>query len=882
MRVSTRYRILFIIICSFTFLCCSDKTADTSFMSSFPLSVKRSWIGPEYWANPLQDWQLNNGRVECIVSGGDRNMVLLTRQISEHDGEFNLSVDFGRIGEDIDDEKGWVGFKVGVKGEFSDYRDSAVRGTGFPIGLTNEGILFIGSIDSTTPIIEDNFDEGKLKLNGKIVNGKVHLTLKLLSKSDEIIAELSKKSIDHDWISGMIAIVCHSGEILENVEDGRSFFSQPWGYKPGTGREGNQLFWFDYLKLEGSIVESYPKHQYGPILFSQYTLSKNILKLTAQMPPVGKKDDQSVLFQIKENGDWKTFQESKIHALSRTATFRIENWKSQNDIPYRLSYKIAVDENSQKTFYREGIIRKEPWNKEEIVVAGFTGNNDLGFPNNELVDAVKYHNPDILFFSGDQIYEGVGGYGIQTNTIENITLDYLRKWYLYGWAYGDLMRDRPTIAIPDDHDVYHGNIWGAGGKATPKGKTGANAQDAGGYKYFSEWVRVVERTQTSHLPDPYDPEPVDQNIGVYYTNMNYAGVSFGIIEDRKFKSAPKVLLPKAKVHNGWAQNLGFDAAKDGDVEGAVSLGARQLKFLGDWSSDWSDNTWMKVVLSQTIFANVATLPVKKSSSDAAVPSLKIFKTGEYPPDDIPVQDMDSNGWPQTPRNRALEIIRKAFAFHLAGDQHLGSTIQYGVNDWHDAGYAFCVPAISNVWPRRWFPSEEGKNRKVDMPKYTGDFKDGFGNLMSVHAVSNPFYSGKKPSKLYDRATGYGIVRFNRKTRDIKIECWPRWVDPSKENAKQYPGWPITINQDDNYNRKIIGYLPELVIKNMTSPVVQIINQFTNEIIYTKRIAGTSFKPPVFETGNYKIKVGELDTNKEKVFVDVKIAEGNESKIKVVF
>ena len=33
-------------------------------------------------------------------------------------------------------------------------------------------------------------------------------------------------------------------------------------------------------------------------------------------------------------------------------------------------------------------------------------------------------------------------------------------------------------------------------------------------------------------------------------------------------------------------------------------------------------------------------------------------------------DFDANGWPQTGRNRALRAMRKAFAFHIAGDQHL--------------------------------------------------------------------------------------------------------------------------------------------------------------------------------------------------------------------
>ena len=46
---------------------------------------------------------------------------------------------------------------------------------------------------------------------------------------------------------------------------------------------------------------------------------------------------------------------------------------------------------------------------------------------------------------------------------------------------------------------------------------------------------MVERAQTSHLPDPYDPTPIEQGIGVYYTDFNWGGIGFAILEDRKFK-----------------------------------------------------------------------------------------------------------------------------------------------------------------------------------------------------------------------------------------------------------------------------------------------------------------------------------------------------------
>ena len=48
--------------------------------------------------------------------------------------------------------------------------------------------------------------------------------------------------------------------------------------------------------------------------------------------------------------------------------------------------------------------------------------------------------------------------------------------------------------------------------------------------------------------------------------------------------------------------------------------------------------------------------------------------------------------------------------------------------------------------------------------------------------------GHEPTRLYDRAPGYGIVRLERATRRITVECWPRWVDPSQSD-EQYPVGP---------------------------------------------------------------------------------------------
>ena len=285
-----------------------------------------------------------------------------------------------------------------------------------------------------------------------------------------------------------------------------------------------------------------------------------------------------------------------------------------------------------------------------------------------------------------------------------------------------------------------------------------------------------------------------------------------------------------------------------------------MDFLQHWVSDWNEQTSMKMLLSQTIFANVATLP-KEAMSGAIIPTLRIMKEGDYAENDRPVADLDSNGWPQSGRNDAVKILRKGFAFHLAGDQHLGSSIQYGTDDWDDSGFAFCVPSISNHWPRRWYPLVEGINRDPNKPKYTGGYEDGFGNKMTIHAVSNPTFTNKEPSRLHDRATGYGIVRLNKSTRAITMECWPRSANPKNGNSEQYKGWPIRIQQEDNYGKKAVAFLSELQISGIEKPIVQVIDETTNEILYTLRLKNNSFTPKVFNANHsYKLHIGTSTDN----------------------
>ncbi len=837
------------------------------FRSEWQPRLERTWAGPAYWANPLQDWRISNGRLECIAPGGDRNVYLLTRDAAARPGTILMSVRLGRLEPDQQPLKlGFVGFRFGIRGSFRDYRDSAVRGLGINAGINADGRLFIGRVEEGAPRIAAPLRDVALRLRVEPAGNAYRATLEAQVAGGDTM-RVVRDGIPARWTAGGVALVCHSGAFEPTPVGEPEVVETGWSGKRFTQRGGTFRFWFRDWRVDGTKIDAYEDRVFGPILFAMHTLSRNVLKLTAQMAPVGDEARRRVRLQIREaKGGWKDVASTTIDPLARTATFRIPGWDSTKDTPYRVLLNMADEGGKPVDYVWEGTIRKDPVTKPKIVVAAFTGNNDLGFPHADVVRNVSFHKPDFLVFTGDQIYERVGEYGTQRSPVETATLDYLRKWYLFGWEYRELLKDIPAVCLPDDHDVYHGNLWGAGGRHA-EGE-GYEGQDKGGYTMPAAFVNMVQRTQTSHHPDPYDPTPVEQGISVYYGPLLYGGVSFAVIEDRKWKSAPKPTLPKAQIINGWAQNPAYNPVTEGDAPGAELLGPRQEKFLAEWARDWSGGAWMKCVISQTLFANVATLPKEESNSDKITPKLKVMKPGEYAEGEIPVADHDSNGWPQTPRNRALRLMRKGFAFHISGDQHLGSTIQYGIDDWNDAGWAICVPSVANVWPRRWYPPAPGRNHKPGAPRYTGEYLDGFGNKITVHAVSNPTDVGIEPIEINRRAPGYGIVEFDRATRKITIANWPRWVEASKPGAKPYEGWPITIDQLDNgFPAKGPALAP--IDTGRTDPVVEVVDQSTGEIVYTVRIRGSRFTPRVFKPGVYTVRVLDPDKGYAREYRDLK-------------
>ncbi len=788
------------------------------FESRWPEDADRVWIGPDYWANPLQDWRLSGGRLELIGAGERRNVHLLTARVGARSAGLEMITVVGRTTQS---GTGRAGFEIGIRGPLDEYRSDAVHGRGLAAGVDLDGRLFIGQ--AAGPAVP--FPERGTELH-----------LRLMPAGDDYVLTLSGGG---ETMQQEVA--------AEDVEGGLALFAD----FEDEAAWGAPRLWFGDWVVDGDKLELHPERAFGPTLFAQHTLSRGVLKLTAQQAPVGSGEPQTVRLQMAGSGTWETVAEAEIDALARTATFRVEGWDASTDVPYRITYDLLTADGLETQVF-EGTIRREPVDRDTLVVAGLSCATDTGFPHPSVAGGALHHDPDLVAFTGDQLYENSGGYGVQRHR-ENValsTLDYLRKWYLHGWAFGELMRERPTICITDDHDVYQGNIWGEGGPAVET----YDAHNDGGFFMPAEWVNMVQRTQTSHLPDPYDPTPVEQGITVYYTDLLYGRVSFAILEDRKWKSGPDGLVPPTT--SGRPDHVVDPEADPAalDVPGAVLLGSRQHAFLEDWGADWRGAD-LKIVVSQSVLAAVPTHHGPEKTWLAA--------------------DLDSNSWPQTPRNEALRLFRKSTAFHLGGDQHLPMILRYGIDTWDDAGYNFSVPAISTGYPRWFLPEEPPAGGASDL---TGRYRDGLGNLVTVDAVANPAATVRSGpiESLVDKSSGYGILRLDKAAGDITMEAWPILSDP--DGGAQYPGWPQTVNILDQDGREAASYLPAIVVDGGANPMVQVVDEERGEILYTLRARGTSVRPKVFRAGTYTVRVG--DEEAWRVTFEGVVPDGGQEELRV--
>ncbi|MDB4386344.1 alkaline phosphatase D family protein [bacterium] len=715
----------------------------------------RVWLGGEFWANPMEDWRIENGWAQCITDSTNRSIHHLTHQITNPRKGFAMAVRL-HAGEGKD---AGGGFRVGVRSELNEYRSNCFAKRGIDAGIqANQTQLFIGTKSVQIPAVQPG--EKTLVLSGRPNGDQIDLTLTLGNNTASVTTSVP------------------ASDLLGNV----ALVSQ---YKGKTKKARGENFGYRFTdwELEGEAFNVSPKQAFGPLLWSMYTLNNSrsengfIMKMSALTGPLGKKDNQTVELQIQQNGRWKSLGDAKLDNDAWVATFQIPNWNEKLESNYRLVYLEKHKDGSTSQNEWSGIIKANPSGRP-LRLGALTCQNDYAFPYEPVLENLIKLDPDMLYFSGDQLYENHGGFGIIRDPADLAILNYLRKFYQFGLSFRHAMKNCPTVCLPDDHDVFQGNIWGEGGAAMKNISKGASSK--GGYREPARMVNAVHRTNTAHHPDPYDANPSLQDISVYYTDLVYGSVSFAIIADRQWKSGPE----RVETGSGRADHV-LDPKFDTSVldkDGLVLLGERQEKFLEQWGEDWRGHG-MKVLLSQTVFAGVATHHGLNKQYLKA--------------------DLDSGAWPQTQRNKAIDIIRKSMALHINGDQHLTTLSQYGVDKQRDSNWSFCTPAIAAGYPRSWLPDEVGiphQNRPTHNHDNTGEYLDGCGNKVYVYSVGNPVKGVDKNryKKAHQKASGFGLVTIDTEAKTYHLDCYKFAIDATDGNPEnQFPGWPVVIHQSEN-------------------------------------------------------------------------------------
>jgi hypothetical protein len=251
-------------------LACSFASA-AEFSSQWNQVHDRVWLGEDYWANPMEDWVVRDGRITCVRSGPNRNVHLLTYGLGEKEGAFSASV---RLGIEKDSpQNGSAGFSIGIMDEETrDPRASLLYGKGLVAGVKANGKLFIGKelADNALPSLEDL----TLRLEVSPGKRKEGYRIRILAFAGGTGKELGR------FASGS----SKSGSLAGNVAIGCNMDSPSVKRGPKLAR-----FWFSEWRLSGDKVEARPKLAFGPILYAMHTLSRGTLNLTAQMPPLGAK-----------------------------------------------------------------------------------------------------------------------------------------------------------------------------------------------------------------------------------------------------------------------------------------------------------------------------------------------------------------------------------------------------------------------------------------------------------------------------------------------------------------------------------------------------------------------------------------------------------------
>ena len=741
------------------------------------------WLGYNFWCNSFLDWRVQNHKAIAYPFFKKRRTAHVTSySIIKTDGELTLSATIKLFEKVKRDTSAIYGFLIGAGDSIYDSQtNNFVFNTLSPgkchlFGIKADGKLQLIDYQKDSLLFETKLDSNQIL---KLYKDGINLELEYLTDSAtyfKIIGKSIKLPQTYKIPLGSVALFYDS-------------------QTPFTANAS-----FDNVQIEGrkALFERDKESIVDAVLSTFYTNTNDSLFLTAQLMPFIPNSTENIELRIHDGNDeylYKGVFDSSCYQIH----YRIALPKKFKSVYYSVS-AIGIQNNYDYFHPHLGTIYSKPQNKQPKLMTlncnGFTFFHSGGidyknvfYPYRKIKEGYEIQKPDVVAFLGDQIYESRPAMAIYKKPF--CYLDYLYKWSIWCYAFRDITLNQPTIIMTDDHDVFQGNLWGNGGvdaKTKPISKIPAYygksnydtwQQDNGGYFMGKDFVNMVIRSQTSHLPFPKEKK-LDNGIINYYTDYKYGHLNFAILEDKKFKSPPA--LNDFKVYNGFTIEHNIKAKDYHKVEFDL-LGKNQLEFLKSWSEQPKKNKEFKIILTQSAYASLTTVQIDYTP----------LKDRPAKKDSIPQKvspDMDTNGWPKIGRDRAIEALQDSSILFISGDQHMGAVID--VYDSSNTNYTFySVPAIANTWPRMWWPNNDGSNTNYPLGKYI----DAFGNKINVRAVANPNPNAPNPNSINRKSPGFGIIEFKKKGHTASIHAYPLYFNTSS-TFQEFEGWPIEVKLNE--------------------------------------------------------------------------------------
>lgn len=762
----------------------------------------RRWLGEHLWGNRLQDWQVRDGALVYTAqpSSSMRNVHLLSRRLGHDNAAFVMQteVEFAHVPA-TQARDGMVGFHFGAGQDYlGDVAAAMVQGMPglgggmlAAVDIAAGGRAHFRDMETQTHVALAPVIDAEQRTTGSVTAQRSGRRLLRLEATPDGPAtcrlEFSSLTADGTLIERVMLPGVPADRLVGNV-----------ALVAGGGPVGCEVRFHDWLIGGERFVESGTR--FGPFAGVLYSRVGSRVRIGVQLVPLGvlgvPVDDFTIKLELREDRSrWGSAATSALvsgpdyHTVldldsleSDRATEARVRLVDLDGVEYVYPFSIRPEPTGRLTLAALACMgqivgwahRPTPETGPDQVPIGRWTQAGVLWPFASDVDAIIGQDPDIVFFTGDQIYEGTPtGVAAGGAPYE----DYLYKFLLWHWAFQPVTRTRPSILQTDDHDVYHPDLFGQ----DRMGNAGRD-QD-GGFHRDAAFVECVQKTMTGHMPDPLEGPSLNTGLSNYYTSFDYGGVGFFVLEDRKFKRGPRT--------------------EDPDYP-ETFLGDRQLGHLRRWARTHG-NHQVKCAVAQTIYAGM---------------SLTFQGTFAW--------DCDPNAIYVDERDEIVRMLGDAGALLVCGDQHLATFARLGVPASRDADYRplpeeymngcyqLATPAMGNVfW--RWFWPAEGVRElgpaDPAAPSYVGGFRDFFGNPYTMLAVANP----QDPELLNrhlrirltvdrDEATrgnahirrtchgeGFSIVRFDHARRDASIEIWSS--RESRYGGKLFAGFPITLTYD---------------------------------------------------------------------------------------